>query len=565
MAIEGTLQLADQDRHIMAYCIKDVTFHKPLIIPSSQNSAETQLYIHSTKDFTEKSSAWSEFRLCVFEDGHWTENCRGVIQVEYEKPPTELDDNEVAEKLSYYTQLYENGIEACDQAVDSRHMYKHLQNMGLDYGPTFQSLQGLACNNRGEAIAEIGSSQYSTHEPSNQAQSYVIHPTTLDAVAQLVYVALTNGARDTIPTTIPTRICKFWISSSGLSHSISASTQVYTKSIFRGFRGTQSSLFALNKETGNLLMTISGLETTTVADGVSISQVPSPQNLCYHLEWKPDVDLLDQKQTQAYCKTARPKEVSPVEYYHDLDFTLFIFISKTLDALKEGESSKLKWYYKEHIQWMRSQMEKFERGELIPAVSQEWKALLQDVNYQNVLCHRLESTAIEGKLLVDIGRNLLKILQGDVDPLALYDSEHIRNYYVKVNTSATCLRSFFRYLDVMSHKNPGLKVLQIGAGVVGPVAPLLSSVVDNEGELQTLRFVQYDYTDISPAFLETAEKLYKDFKPKVRFIRLNDDHDFQKLVVDVEKYDLIIAGSVSSSFRVKNIDAEIVDAHEGLV
>ena len=83
MAIEAAKQLAE-DRAIIGYELKDVTFHSPLKVSTSPAGVETQLYLRPLRDAQDKINAWSEFRVCVCEDGNWAEACRGTIQIKYE-------------------------------------------------------------------------------------------------------------------------------------------------------------------------------------------------------------------------------------------------------------------------------------------------------------------------------------------------------------------------------------------------------------------------------------------------------------------------------------------------
>ncbi|MCJ1262836.1 hypothetical protein MMC22_002706 [Lobaria immixta] len=544
MAIEGVRQLDDGNRLITGYCIKDVTFQKPLVISQSQNGVEVQLYLRSVRSGSEKDSAWSDFRLCVYEDGHWAENCRGVIQVEYENVHVEFKaDNTAAESLRHYRELYDHAMEACDRVVDRKLMYEHLQKMGVSYGPAFQSLNHLACNDKGEAIAEILTSRRPVDQLGDPDQSHVIHPTSLDAIAQLVYVALTKGAREHIPTTIPTRIGKFWIAQPSHSNSPAAApaVQAFTKSEFKGYRTTESSLFAVDKRTGSLLMKILSLETTTVAnrDAVSKNQAGQRQ-LCYNIDCKPDIDILNPQQLRYNCEDARRQNKSQVEFQADLAFVLFMFMSKTLDALTEREVENLKPHFQYHVRWMRLQIEKFEAGKLIPA-HPEWKSLLRNTEYQDTLCRRIESKDGEGSSIIRIGQNLLEILQGNIDPLIhLDESNLISEYYLKSKSENTYFSSFLQYLEVLSHKNLALKVLQVGGGFGGPTAPLLDASANHDNPL---RYAHFDYTDITPAFFQMAQEKYNGCSPRVHFRWLDIENEPQKSGFEPGTYDLIIASS----------------------
>lgn len=554
MAIEGARQLADENRLITGYCIKDATFQKSLSIFQRQSGVEVQLYLRSIKSGSEKDSAWSDFRLCVYEDGHWAENCRGKIQVEYQSVEVEFNaDDSATESFRHYRSLYENAIEGCDRVIDRKLMYEHIQDMGVDYGPAFQSLYHLACNDKGEAIAEILTAHRLDHESLDQDQIHVMHPTSLDAIAQLVYVALTKGAREHIPTTIPTRVGKFWIAHSSPSNSPDGApaVQAYTKSEFKGYRATESSLFALDKMTGNLLVKILGLETTAVANRDALYKEQAGQRqLCYNIEAKPDIDVLNIEQTRLYCEGARRQSESQIESHRDLAFVLFMFMSKTLDALTEKDVDKLELHFQYHVRWMRLQIEHFKAGKLIVA-RPEWKDLLQNTVYQESLCRRIESTDSEGKFVVQIGRNLLEILQGKVNPLSLLPHDDlISTYHLKPKGDITWFSSFLRYLETLSHKNPALRVLQVGGGVGGPAAPISEALVNHDNPLC---YAHYDYTDISPTFFQMAQEKYNDYSPRMQFRWLDVENEPQKSGFEPGTYDLIIATSVGCLSLGKNL------------
>ncbi len=139
MAIENARQLANENRRITEYHIKEAIFHKTLMISISLEDVETQLYIQSSKDAFNKHFASSDFRVCIYEDDQWAENCREIIEMKYEKAETEIDrGKEAAKRSRCYKQRYENAVEICNKIVESERMYEHLQKIGLTFGSAFR-------------------------------------------------------------------------------------------------------------------------------------------------------------------------------------------------------------------------------------------------------------------------------------------------------------------------------------------------------------------------------------------------------------------------------------------
>lgn len=229
-----------------------------------------------------------------------------------------------------------------------------------------------------------------------------------------------------------------------------------------------------------------------------------------------------------------------------------MFISKTLEDLEGREDllncPKSKSHLHRYVQWMKYQMGKFNAGELpnLPNINPKWTLLMKDTEYREALCNRLESTNLQGKLFIKVGRNLSKLLTGDLDPLSfMFEDECIPNYYREVNADVFCFQPFARYLEALSHKKPGLRILEIGAGIGAMTGDVLGVLAPWEGDQQgTPRYARYDYTDISPAFFENAEDTFKSYRARMTFKALDIESDVSKQGFEAGTYDLIVAGSV---------------------
>jgi hypothetical protein len=442
MAIEAAKQLADVDRVITGFNIKHATFHFTLNVPVRPEGIETQLYMHPTKASDEKDAGWYDFRLCTYDDNAWSENCKGSIQVVYEHVETEIDEGkELREWRRCHQQGYANALKLCTTPIDSVFMYDHLEKCGYQYGPTFKPLTALAQNGSDEAIAEVRTFQWPTHENSSFAQPHTIHPTTFDGILQMIIVVLSRGGHELMPTIVPTHIEKLWLSSTGLSHPATDFVKVFSKTRLTGIRETTSSIVALDKDASEVLMTIEGAKTTVVSSREAVTQLQVVENkLCYNVDWKPDVDLLTKEQAQMYCEQAFQATEKPVQFYEDVDFLLAVFITKAIGPMLGREPEGLEPHVRKYLDWMVHQKELLDEG-LSPFSSLDWKHRMNDTGYINELCDRIEGTCAQGKFYVTIGRNLLAILSGEVDALnLLFQGDLVKDHYFEV------VRTKFRIL-----------------------------------------------------------------------------------------------------------------------
>ncbi|MCJ1389859.1 hypothetical protein MMC18_002716 [Xylographa bjoerkii] len=554
MAMEACKQLANEDRRIVGYTIKDATFNNPLPIAAGTRGVEVQLCLRTEEDSFKKDSVVSDFRLYMNKDGHWDENCRGSIQLEYEVSESEVDAGKENEaRLHRHREVFEQATIRCDRSVPTEQMYQRLGDIGLGCGPAFRGIQQMCYSDTGETTGNVRVFQWKTEGGKNHPQQHIIHPTTLDSLFQLMLVALSKGTEESMPTMMITRVTNLWISSGGISYPDTTMVNAYAQATFTGNRKGHGHMFALDPTTGELLLSIEETEATTVANrDAHVESQGAARRLCYHMDWKPDLDLVSNQQALKYCESARPHRDSTANLYEDLGYALVKFMSDTLDKLGDQKGEYCQRHLQNYVQWMEYEVRRFHASELpsLSADNPKWTALLQEVQSWEVLCQRLEST-IQGKFFVRIGRHLLDILRGNLDPLTfMFEDDSVPEFYREVNSKVICYEPLYRYLDTMTHKNPGLKILEIGAGTGSSTDFILDALKDHDEETASIRNCsQYDYTDISPAFFEAAADRYERYSDIIRFKVLDIELDPAEQGFDVGSYDLIIAASVLHATR----------------
>lgn len=418
MAIEGAKQMTQSNRPIVGYHLKDATFSHAISINTSGRNTEARLSMRPMRN-SEREFTTYEYRICVLENVDWIETCHGTIQVQYQRLQAEVvQGREQVESLKEYRRRLEDAALTCKQTVKKSRMYKHFHAIGLDYGPTFQALDGLAWDGHNVAIGEIKTFQPDIESKQSYVQPYTIHPVTLDAAAQLMWVALTRGGTTIIPTGVPTRMRDVWISNSGLGYSEPITLRACTVSNFKGLRGTDCSMFALD-DTGNLKVSISHMETTAVSGHDSFAlQHSGPRQLCFNIEWKPDPSLLSSEQILAVCGYDRVETTEPVQFYQDLGLLLYSYIKRTLEDIKELPVETFKPHIRRYIDWMRVQDEKYQSGRL-PNSDPDWATRSKDAQRLDSLSVQLENMNAQGKLFVTFGRQLTSVIRGTVDPLEI--------------------------------------------------------------------------------------------------------------------------------------------------
>ena len=544
MAIEAIKQRTGEIPGIVGYRVKEVDFKAPIPIPLSDEGIETQFTLRSEKLASAQDRSWSEFRLYSLLNGGWVENCSGSIRGEYEETSS-LSDFRNEGSMTANPDELPCGIQPnyTGKALDAQQMYNQMRDCGHNYGPAFQCLRSIDSIIVGEANAELRLFSWQTKDGQNPPQPHVIHPASLDGVFQLTFVALSQGGINKVPTMVPRRLQNMWISSSKLSYPSAEIIRLHSK-VLIGDNQREASIRGLDSTNGDLQLLIEGLEMSIV--GTSNSTASAERRLCYNLDWKPDIDLLDRVQTLQYCQEKVPDLPEPVQFYQDLKFILFSYISESLVALRNNPPASLAPHIQKYVIWMQMQMDRYDAQDL-PCSEPGWKSLLKDELFKNSLASRLEKESKQAKFFIEVGRNLGAIIHGTVDPLGLmFGATLARDYYHEVSNNVTYNMRTSRYLDALAHKNPGMSILEVGAGTGGMTSHVIKALTSHgDNEIGTPRYAQYDYTDISPSFFQVAQETFVDQNDRMRFKVLDIENDATRQGFREASYDLVIAASVS--------------------
>ena len=277
-------------------------------------------------------------------------------------------------------------------------------------------------------------------------------------------------------------------------------------------------------------------------DAEYAAQVHQTQ-LCNGLVSKPDIETLSSSDLVTYCKSRTVDTAERIGFYNDLGFLVFAFISKTLDELSFRPPEDLSPHLAKYVAWMELQIEKYYNEKLAHSTSQ-WQILSKNVSYVEDVAKRVAAGGAEGRLFVAIGQQLLAVIQGEIDPLSLLFQGELADDYYQDIFSSNCSQDLNSYVDLLAHKNPSMKIVELGAGTGGMTRQVLSALKVSGSEDGRARYAQYDYTDISGAYFEKAKEKFVPPGQKMRFKTLNIESNPGEQGLEPGSYDLVVAGLV---------------------
>ncbi|KZF20978.1 hypothetical protein L228DRAFT_284065 [Xylona heveae TC161] len=546
MAIEALHHLRDMPEYttplgtFVGYRLKDVKLSRALIIPASEEGVETLFSLRHYKESSASfSDTWYEFRAFSYSssDG-WAEHAHGLISAVHESDKSLSGSN-----FTYNPSLEKVlSTEKFSSSRTSSNLYDVVGAVGLVYEEPFRNFTGELRTNEGAATATVTVPDTKSLMPFNYEYPYLIHPATMDGFIQMLFPALLHGTNICSSPFMPvffdeTFLCADIAQEPGHRfHCVSTAGQT-------GFREVTTDVLVHDEASGLPMASFkgvrcSGVDAGPTEDDDDVSRA-AVKKLCFHASWHPDPELLskpigDELMRKYIVTPEDPQRVS------NLEAIAYYYYYQVLQQVKEEQVPSMKPHHQKFFRYMQLQRD-LVKARQMPHQNVEWEQLDNPAirEKMEVLAARLESSGIDSQLICRVGRKLDKVLTGAVDPLALMlEDELLYKYYEGV----LGYDILYRYAEILSNKNPNMKVLEIGGGTGGATAPILAAMGGSNGRYP--RFNSYTFTDISSGFFEEAEIKFKDWKGLMEYRRLNIEEDPVEQGFGEQQYDLVVAASV---------------------
>lgn len=539
MAMEALRQLVGDTARLGTIQIKDASFLHPINFPQGRDQAETQ-FILSTQSQVMSPTLWSHFRLFVIENNSYMECCSGFIRAS----ANQQERNRMAPSVPFMGgKAPQDWIKVISESCQGpeKDPYKMSTGTAVQYGPSFQSLEHMRLGGEGEAIAEVSTDSWKLKDAKRFTQAYAVHPSTLDGLAQLLVPALSQGPIH-LPTMIPTRVASIWVNCSNAEAFQRGKIRVAAKCKLRGYRGALADIIGTPIDSNSPLLYFEGLETTLISSTKSPNDKGvQPRNLCTRVVWKLDVDMMSHEQVLLECTRDRPKEpVDNVQRFKLLTITILSFVEEGIKFMEQHSSLSLDRHLEAYVGWMKYQQQRFYDGEIsVPRATV--LQLLNDHDAREQMISQVENSGVDSYFFMHIGRNLIKVLCGEIDPLDLMFTNGLADrYYEQMLANEHHAHPASAYIDLLCFKNPSMNILEVGAGTGGQTMRVLERL-SSDG---VKKWSRYDYTDISPGFFVQARDKFRDYADQMNFRVCDISKDPISQSFEAGSYDLVLASHV---------------------
>ncbi|MEM6451326.1 MAG: SDR family NAD(P)-dependent oxidoreductase [Cyanobacteria bacterium P01_D01_bin.105] len=436
--------------------------------------------------------------------------------------------------------------------------YAAFSQRGIHYGTSFRSLEQVWLQPSYEAIASVHQTDSST-----EIASFLFHPTLLDAGLQLAGVTLSDAEGSYLPVAVeqfrqfhPIPDGKVWAYANRHEEGEALTDRALTD---RALTDSDIKVDVYwQGEDGQTFAEMKGLTLQSVTSAQINNQITSQVQWLHNIDWQPlslpqlPADFLlspeDAKQAIAPQFTQLIQQPDFLAYQYlqgELNTLATAYIQQALATLGIDKFTTSPNLAELGISPQYEQL--FNR--CLKSVADVESPNAAQLHQQLQENHPLLSTEL--RLLKRCGENLLSVLQGQTDPIALLFPEgdlselgelyqtsvgpRVMNQLVQTTLGTIAART--------EEINRPLRILEVGAGTGGTTAYLLP-------ELAKLSCTsEYIFTDISPRFTSAAKEQFKDFD-FVRYGLLNienepQDEALSEFGIELNTgFDVVIAANV---------------------
>ncbi|KAI0430353.1 polyketide synthase [Xylaria sp. FL1042] len=525
MAIEASRQISDLTKTLKGFRFSDVAFKQALKVPT-EGGVESHFYLRPCIETSVMhGKGWNEFQLFTLAGDEWIEHCRGYVYLDYESRVSRLTngsnnppEHDVLNKdIEKYAGLRE---------VSKNQLYSAFRNSGNVFGPHFQTLEEIRIGPTAtQSTVKNPVRGIQAAMPYQYLQPHIIHPASLDGIIQANLIPLVCSSSHAPKAFVPFYAKDLWISAK--SQDMDDSYTVSAQAEKRGPLKAESTFTAISNDTGFTMVRGEGFELRSVP-GTELQVEQSSKHIGFHIEWKADPDFT----TPESIVEGSVDNINP-------SYSLLAYESLSLEYMRNAlsldlanETSNMPRHRQLYLAYMKYAVE---------------NTTLKPVEYD---IKKLQKTP-EGALIIAVGQALPQILMGEIDPLEVFFSGKLADdFYQGAFGAERCFAQLGNYLDALTHKDPAMNFLEIGAGTGGTTKSIMKALTRNQE-----RYQNYCFTDISPAFFEVARDIFHDHSARMDYKVLNIERNIEEQGFKLGQYDVIIAANVLHA--TKNIETTL--------
>ncbi|KAL8758325.1 MAG: hypothetical protein Q9199_001581 [Rusavskia elegans] len=491
MATEAISQYSLEESpalHVAGYSLRKISILSALQIPEDDVGIDTLLSMQPVDwDRSRSLARWWRFAISssIPESDTWTEHCTGQVRIETKR-------NGMQPLVDERPHLRQSDMEV---------WYQKFAEHGIHYGPSFRGVSNLRTHYR-EMLAMADVILKPTKHTTLGESGYSLHPAALDTCLQLGLVSSWSGqVEDMKHVYVPVAIdnVSLWLPDPNLESSDVGQAIAVTEA--RGLRTIHGKI-QLSNQHGAPLLQIVNLRCKLYAGRPEHRTIRDyPREPYFRLRWKPDIESLSNQQARRILRPEASLEsiVPLLTKAERLATYLIIQIATSQDVIPQrGVPDHLHGF----LQWIERCLTRARTHDLpfgfeaLSACQQSRSEVIDSLSAEM-------NDHIEVRLVKRLCDNLPGIFANETSSLEVALEDNLLTEVYQSGIISYAYPQFVRILELLGHKNPRMRILEIGAGTGGATRfamQALCSVANSKS------YKDYTFTDVSTSFFAHAQK-----------------------------------------------------------
>ncbi|RAH49616.1 uncharacterized protein BO95DRAFT_506721 [Aspergillus brunneoviolaceus CBS 621.78] len=409
--------------------------------------------------------------------------------------------------------------------ITEEHFYANLSRVGYGYSGHFRGLSDI-CRKPGYSTGTL-----TDHAGSGWEDDLLVHPGTLDSALQSIFAAWSYPG-DTqlwslhVPVSIGAVTINPYFTQAGaggrperLEFEASITKKEPTQIV-----GELTLRHNVEGSVPAVVVQVEGATLVPFSPATSRDDLPMFSQFQYGLA-TPDGLLAAEGETLTDVE---------VQMYQDVDRISYWYLREAAAAIPATERDGLLPHYQKYLGWCDRMVEMVSRG-AHPKVSASRN---EDTREQIAeLCARYADRK-DFRFVEVVGENLVPVLRAGTSMLEHMNQDGLlRAFYAEdAICSGPTGRWLSRIVAQISHRFPGVHILEVGAGTGATTSAVLDAVQGSYGS--------YTFTDISSGFFLAAEDRFGPDAARMRYQTFDMERSPSTQGFEEETYDVIVAVNV---------------------
>nr|URN71259.1 alternapyrone polyketide synthase [Menisporopsis theobromae] len=558
MAIEAAKELASEheNEEVAGYELRDVSISTALRVPDdSEKGTEVLVTLHARRTGTKAAPDGRLWEFAVTsrpegEDCDWSVHARGLVSATFKSSLASAGmASELAAENASRREAFLSAKSRCPKPARN-FLYDSVEAIGMHYGPVFRNVDSLFAgpdDNLSVGSLLVPDTQKSM--PQSYEYPHVVHPATLDSVLHLLFPCISGPDQQMTEAVVPFSFDRIYIASSLADAAPGARLHGWSTASKTSYTTWMADIVVgADADFSEPSIVIEGLGVASVGatDSAAAAGTADKETRagCFGTKWYRAPELMAPSETKdlVYDRTLKSKNANEDEStLDDLEFACLVHIYDCLAWFETAEGKEhipTDGFWGLYVQWMRDVIRDFDP---LPADPQVLQKKLAGARERIVLSPSGDVTL---KMVDRIGTNLRRIFTREVEPLQVMTEGDLLYDFYRGAFGTAFNANVAEYIGLLADTQPGVRILEIGAGTGGTTFHVLERLREEDG---TSKAGRYTFTDISPGFLaKAADRFVKD-AGVLEFKTLNiENSPFDQPGFENEKegYDLIVAANV---------------------